>query len=72
VCCPHGPSSSSSQHPSRSFYNPKSSAFVRLSVGRFAKIIRILGELSLEVATPDEAREMLGLKGPDATQIPVG
>jgi len=35
-----------------------------------AKIVRILGELSLEVATPDEAREMLGLKGPDATQIP--
>lgn len=28
-----------------------------------AKIIRILGELSLEVATPDEARTMLGLKG---------
>jgi uncharacterized protein (DUF849 family) len=37
-----------------------------------AKIIRILGELSLEVATPDEAREMLALKGPDATKIPVG
>ena len=34
------------------------------------KIIRILGELSLEVATPDEAREMLALKGPDATKIP--
>ncbi len=31
-----------------------------------AKIVRILGELSIEVATPDEAREMLGLKGPDA------
>jgi uncharacterized protein (DUF849 family) len=27
------------------------------------KIARILGELSLEPATPDEAREMLGLKG---------
>ena len=36
------------------------------------KIIRILGELSLEVATPDEAREMLALKGPDATKIPTG
>jgi uncharacterized protein (DUF849 family) len=35
-----------------------------------AKIIRILGELSLEVATPAEAREMLALKGPDATKIP--
>lgn len=31
-----------------------------------AKIVRILNELSIEVATPDEAREMLGLKGPDA------
>lgn len=30
-----------------------------------AKIVRILDELSIEVATPDEAREMLGLKGPD-------
>ncbi len=29
------------------------------------KIIRILGELSIEVATPDEAREMLALKGAD-------
>ncbi|MFZ5551437.1 MAG: 3-keto-5-aminohexanoate cleavage protein [Pseudomonadota bacterium] len=30
------------------------------------KIRRILDELSLEVATPDEAREMLGLKGREA------
>ncbi|MFC1931989.1 3-keto-5-aminohexanoate cleavage protein [Chloroflexota bacterium] len=29
------------------------------------KIIRIIKELSLEVATPDEARQMLGLKGID-------
>jgi uncharacterized protein (DUF849 family) len=29
-----------------------------------AKIRRILTELSLEIATPDEAREMLALKGP--------
>jgi len=29
------------------------------------KIVRILGELSLEVATPNEAREILGLKGLD-------
>jgi uncharacterized protein (DUF849 family) len=44
---------------------------IYLSRGRLAesnaeqveKIVRILGELSLEVATPDEAREMLGLKG---------
>jgi 3,5-dioxohexanoate:acetyl-CoA acetone transferase len=34
-----------------------------------AKIVRILRELSLEVATPDEARELLGLKGPDRTEI---
>ena len=34
------------------------------------KIVRILGELSLEVATPDEARQMLALKGPDNTRIP--
>ena len=30
------------------------------------KIVRILGELGLGVASPDEAREMLQLKGPDA------
>ena len=30
------------------------------------KIRRILEELSLEIATPDEAREMLGLKGKNA------
>jgi 3,5-dioxohexanoate:acetyl-CoA acetone transferase len=35
-----------------------------------AKIVRILGELSLEIATPDEAREMLSLKGADRTAIP--
>jgi uncharacterized protein (DUF849 family) len=29
------------------------------------KIVRILDELSLEIATPDEARRMLGLKGGD-------
>jgi 3,5-dioxohexanoate:acetyl-CoA acetone transferase len=33
------------------------------------KIVRILGELSLDVATPDEAREMLGLKGADNTAL---
>jgi uncharacterized protein (DUF849 family) len=33
------------------------------------KIVRILGELSLDVASPDEAREMLGLKGADNTAI---
>ena len=30
-----------------------------------AKIRRILEDLSLEIATPDEARAMLGLKGGD-------
>ena len=33
------------------------------------KVIRILNELSIEVATPDEAREMLGTKGKDKTNI---
>jgi uncharacterized protein (DUF849 family) len=35
-----------------------------------AKIVRILSELSLEIATPDEAREILALKGADRTEIP--
>jgi 3,5-dioxohexanoate:acetyl-CoA acetone transferase len=35
-----------------------------------AKIVRILCELSLEIATPDEAREMLALKGAHRTAIP--
>ena len=34
-----------------------------------AKIVRILGELSLEIATPDEARQMLSLKGAANTAI---
>jgi uncharacterized protein (DUF849 family) len=33
------------------------------------KIVRILRELSLEIASPAEAREMLGLKGANATAI---
>jgi uncharacterized protein (DUF849 family) len=33
------------------------------------KIRRILEELSLQVATPDEARAMLGLKGADAVRF---
>jgi len=33
------------------------------------KIVRILGELSLEVASPEEARQMLGLKGAARTAI---
>jgi uncharacterized protein (DUF849 family) len=35
-----------------------------------AKIVRILRELSLEIATADEAREMLALKGAAAAAIP--
>ncbi len=35
-----------------------------------AKIVRILGELSLEIATPDETREILALKGANETAIP--
>jgi 3,5-dioxohexanoate:acetyl-CoA acetone transferase len=34
-----------------------------------AKISRILGELSLDIATPDDAREMLGLKGAENTAL---
>jgi uncharacterized protein (DUF849 family) len=34
-----------------------------------AKMVRILDELSLEPATPAEARTLLGLKGADATSI---
>jgi uncharacterized protein (DUF849 family) len=34
-----------------------------------AKIVRILQELSLDVASADEAREMLGLKGAANTAI---
>jgi len=33
------------------------------NAAQVAKIIRILRELSLEPATPDQARQMLGLKG---------
>jgi len=35
-----------------------------------AKIVRILRKLSLDIASPDEAREMLGLKGAARTAIP--
>jgi uncharacterized protein (DUF849 family) len=35
-----------------------------------AKIGRVLRELSLELATPDQARELLGLKGAENTAIP--
>jgi uncharacterized protein (DUF849 family) len=37
----------------------------RSNADQVAKIVRILKELSLDVATPDEARQMLGLKGAD-------
>jgi len=33
------------------------------------KLVRILAEQGLEPATPDEAREMLALKGADRTKI---
>jgi uncharacterized protein (DUF849 family) len=35
----------------------------RSNADQVAKIRRILSDLSLEVATPDEARQMLNLKG---------
>jgi uncharacterized protein (DUF849 family) len=37
-----------------------------------AKIARILRELSLEIATPADARELLGLKGPENTALAGG
>lgn len=37
---------------------------------QFAKVCRILTELSLEIASSDEARQMLGLKGAARTDIP--
>jgi uncharacterized protein (DUF849 family) len=43
----------------------------RTNAEQVAKIVRILRELSLQIATPDEARQMLGLKGAAATGIPV-
>src|SRR5919206_2485971 len=36
------------------------------------KIARILRELSIEIATPDDAREMLALKGPQNTALASG
>ena len=37
----------------------------QLTIEQVEKIIRIAGELGIEPATPDEAREILGLKGLD-------
>jgi uncharacterized protein (DUF849 family) len=42
------------------------------NAAQVAKIVRILRELSLEPATPDDARAMLGLKGAAATAIAAG
>jgi uncharacterized protein (DUF849 family) len=42
----------------------------RSNADQVTKICRILGELSLEVASTGEAREMLGLKGAAQTAIP--
>jgi uncharacterized protein (DUF849 family) len=33
------------------------------------RIVRILTELGLEIATPDEARQLLGTKGADKTNF---
>ncbi|RUW86735.1 3-keto-5-aminohexanoate cleavage protein, partial [Mesorhizobium sp. M7A.F.Ca.US.010.02.1.1] len=38
-------------------------ALAKSNAEQVAKIKRILGELSLEIATPDEARQLLDLKG---------
>ena len=40
------------------------------NASQVAKIRRILTELSLEIASPEEARKMLGLKGAALTAIP--
>jgi len=45
-------------------------ALAESNADQVAKIARILRELSLEVATPSEARAMLALKGADRTAIP--
>ena len=42
----------------------------RSNAEQVEKLVRILRELSLEIATPDEARALLGLKGAAATAIP--
>ncbi len=43
--------------------------YARTCAEQVRKIRRILDELSLEIATPDEARAMLGLKGKDAVNF---
>ena len=45
-------------------------ALARSNADQVRRIRSILEGLSLEVATPAEAREMLALKGPEATKIP--
>jgi uncharacterized protein (DUF849 family) len=39
------------------------------NAAQVAKMIDLLGDLSLDIATPTEARELLGLKGADRTEI---
>jgi uncharacterized protein (DUF849 family) len=41
----------------------------RSNAEQVEKIVRILAELGLVPATPDEARTMLALKGADLTRI---
>ncbi len=41
----------------------------RTNADQVARIRRILTELSLDIATPDDAREMLGLKGKDSVSF---
>lgn len=45
------------------------SELARSNADMVAKIRRIIEELSFDVATPDEARQMLGLKGKDKTNF---
>ena len=43
----------------------KTGASGNIAADQVAKAVRILAEMGLEPATPDEARQMLGLKGGD-------
>jgi len=49
------------------FLNPGELA--KSNVDQVEKMTRILGEFSIDIATPDEARQMLGLKGKDNVKI---
>jgi len=49
------------------FLNPGELA--KSNVDQIEKMSRILKEYNIDIATPDEARQMLGLKGKDNVKI---